>query len=124
MAFTMSILERALMIPPSVAAWLLPVRDRVVQLLGAPSCGFSVNDDPIVVPQSGLQRLPFLRVRLIMVRPVAAEAGCRVLDAGLRSLTRVGQMLGELQLRGQGQPQSQNQVASLDLQLCSNSSWS
>lgn len=104
------------MIPP----WHLPVRDHVAQLLGAPSCGFSVNDDPIVVPQSDPQRLPYLRVRLIMVRPVAAEAGCKVLGTGLRSLTRVGQVLGELQLRGQGQPQSQNPAASLDLQLRSN----
>lgn len=80
----------------------------------------SPNDDPIVVPQSGLQRLLHLRGRLIMVRPVAAEAGCKVLDIGLRSFTRVGQVLGELQRRGQGQPQSQNQVANSDLQLCCN----
>lgn len=69
-------------------------RGRAVQLPGAASCGFSVNDAPTVVTQSGPQRLSYPRAELMGVRPVVAEADCEVLDTGLRSSPGLGQVLG------------------------------
>lgn len=71
-----------------------PGRGRVVSLLEAPSSGFSVNDVPTVVPQSGPWKLSYLGVGLIMARPAAAEADCPVPDPGLRSFAGVRQVLG------------------------------
>lgn len=44
----------AFMVLPSVAAWHLPGGYHVVQLLGAPSSGFSVKDVPAVFLRSFL----------------------------------------------------------------------
>lgn len=44
----------AFMVLPSVAAWHLPGGYHVVQLLGAPSSGFSVKDAPAVFLRSFL----------------------------------------------------------------------
>ena len=76
------------------AAWCLPGRGHVVQLPGAPYCGFPVKDAPKVVPQSGPQRLSYHRVGLMVVRPVATEADYKVLDAGLRCSPGMGQVPG------------------------------